>query len=54
MAFETKVILLQLADTALRTNSKAMYKAIARLLGVEGVAVKSFDEAKAELEADNE
>ena len=53
MAFETKIILMQLADSAALTNSKKMYKIITKLLLAEGVEVKSFEEAKAELEAED-
>jgi len=54
MAFETKVLLAGLADMALRTNSKAMYKHIAKLANVEGVVLKPYDEAKSEIDADEE
>jgi hypothetical protein len=50
MAYETKVLLILLADAALRTNSKEMYKIIARTANVEGLVLKSWDEAKVELE----
>ena len=50
MAYETKVLLTALADVALRTNSKEVYKVIAKMANVEGVILKSFEEAKEELE----
>lgn len=53
MAYETKVILIALADIAVRTNAKDVYKAIAKMANAEGVVLKSWDEAKAEFEADD-
>jgi len=50
MAYETKVILISLAEIALRTNAKEVYKAIAKMANAEGVILKSYEEAKAELE----
>ena len=50
MAYETKVILISLAEIAVRTNAKAVYKAIAKMANVEGVILKPWEEAKAELE----
>ena len=52
MAYETKVLLSLLADTALRTNSKEMYKVIAKIANTEGMILKPYDEAKAELDND--
>ena len=52
MAYETKVLLSLLADTALRTNSKEMYKVIAKIANSEGLVLKPYDEAKAELNED--
>ena len=52
MAYETKVILISLADKALETNSKEMYKLIAKMANAEGMILKPFDEAKAEMDAD--
>lgn len=49
MAYETKVILISLAKHALTTNSKEMYKIIAEMANAEGVVLKSWDEAKAEM-----
>ena len=50
MAYETKVLLMALARLAIRTNSKAMYKEIAEMANVEGMVLKTYEEAKAELE----
>ena len=50
MAYETKVLLMALAQMALRTNSKEMYKFIAQMANVEGLVLKSWDEAKSEAE----
>ena len=52
MAYETKVILISLAEIAVRTNAKEVYKAIAKMANAEGVILKSYDEAKAELAED--
>ena len=52
MAYETKVLLTSLADVALLTNSKAMYKHIAKIANTEGVVLKPYDEAKAEIDED--
>ena len=52
VAYETKVLLSLLADTALRTNSKEMYKVIAKIANTEGMILKPYDEAKAELDND--
>jgi hypothetical protein len=51
--FETKALLISLAEHALRTDSGEMYKIIAKMANAEGVILKSFDEAKAELEEDD-
>jgi len=53
MALETKIMLLQLADSAVFTDSRRMYKIITKLLKAEGVEIKSFEEAKAELEIED-
>ena len=50
MAYETKALLIAIAQIALRTNSKEVYKAIMQIANAEGVILKPFDEAKAELE----
>ena len=52
MAYETKVLLTSLAEHALRTNSKEMYRIIAKMANTEGVILKPYDEARAELEND--
>jgi hypothetical protein len=53
MAYETKVLLSLLADTALRTNSKEMYKVIAKIANSEGMVLKPYDEAMAELQEES-
>ena len=50
MAYETKVLLMALAEIACRTNAKEVYNALVKMANVEGVILKSYDEAKAELE----
>ena len=50
MAYETKVILIGLAQLAIAENSRAMYNHIATMANAEGVVLKSYDEAKAEME----
>ena len=50
MAYETKVILIALADIACRTEARDVYKAIAKMANSEGVIIKSYEEARAELE----
>ena len=50
MAYETKALLMALSEIALRTNSKEMYKAIAKIANTEGLILKPYDEARAELE----
>ena len=54
MAYETKVLLSLLADTALRTKSKEMYKVIAKIANTEGMLIPPYDEALRELEEDQE
>ena len=50
MAYEIKVILISLAEIACRPNAKAVYSVIAKMANAEGVILKSYKEAKAELE----
>jgi len=47
MAFETKVLLVSLAEHAIVANSKYMYDTIAKMANVEGVVLQPFEEAKA-------
>ncbi|MCL1990198.1 MAG: hypothetical protein FWG67_04830 [Defluviitaleaceae bacterium] len=54
MAYETKVLLSLLADTALRTSSKEMYKVIAKIANTEGMVLAPYDEALKELEEDQD
>ena len=49
MAYEIKVLLIALAEIACRTGAKEVYNAIAKMANVEGVILKSYEEAKAEL-----
>ena len=50
MAYETKVILISLAELALRTNDiEEIYDTISKMANAEGVILKSYDEAKAEM-----
>ena len=50
MEYETKVLLIALARLAVRTGSKAMCREIAEMANVEGMILKTYDEAQAELE----
>ena len=54
MAYETKVLLSLLADTALKARSKEMYKVIAKIANTEGMLIVSYDEALKELEEDKD
>ena len=50
MAYETKVILIALANAAIRADSmKDVYDVIAEMANAEGVVIKSYEEAKAKL-----
>ena len=53
MAFETKVILRSMADYALATKNKPMYRYISNLANVEGLTLKPYNEALEELESDD-
>jgi hypothetical protein len=48
--YETKVLLNLLADSAARTKSKPMYLIIAKAANAEGVVMKPYEEAVAEIE----
>lgn len=48
MAYETKVLLISLAQHALSMDSKGMYRVIAKLANAEGVVLQAYDEAKKE------
>ena len=51
MAYETKVILIALAQLAARENSKKIYNAITEMANADGLVLKPFEEARtAELE----
>ena len=49
MAYETKVILISLANHALRVGSEEMYTIIAQMANAEGVVLRPYSEARAEL-----
>ena len=52
MAYETKVLLISIAQMVLKTGSQEeLYKYIMQMANAEGVVLKSYDEAKAELES---
>ena len=54
MAYETKVLLIAIAEIICKARTlKEAYSAIAKMTNAEGVLLKPYDEAKAELsEAD--
>jgi hypothetical protein len=54
MAYETKVLLMSLARHALLARSKRMYKVIAEMANVEGVILKTYDEAEAEQDLEDD
>ena len=54
MAYETKVILTSLSKHCLNNTSRQVYNIIRSMAQVEGVKLPSFEEAKAELELDND
>ena len=54
MAYETKVLLVALAEIACRTNAKEVYIAIQKMANVEGVILKSYEEARAEIEEEQQ
>ena len=50
MAYETKVLLIALSEIACRTNdAEEIYNAIAKMANAEGVILKPYEEAKAEI-----
>jgi len=51
VAYETKVLLIALAEIACRTESKEVYKAIAKMANAEGVILQPYEEARAELDS---
>ena len=46
------MLVIALAEIACMTVAKEVYKAIAKMANVEGVILKSYEEAKAELDED--
>ena len=52
MAYETKVLLMQMAAYAKATRNEGMYKYVYEIANVEGLILKPYDEAIAEAEGD--
>ena len=50
--YDTKVLLQSIAEIAVRDGAKSVYKAIARMAHVEGFSIPSYEEALADLKAD--
>ena len=50
MAYETKALLISLAEHACRTESREMYKIIANMANLESTIIKPYEKARAELE----
>ena len=51
LAYETKVLLIALAEIVCKANNtKEIYNAIAKMANAEGVILKTYEEAIAELE----
>ena len=54
MAYETKVLLSALSDIVVKAKSKKeIYVAIQKMANIEGVVLKSYEEANEELETLN-
>jgi hypothetical protein len=53
MAYETKVILISLAQHALEAESKKMYDIISTMANAEGVVLESYEEAMAKRNSNN-
>jgi hypothetical protein len=51
VAYETKVILISLAEIACRTEARDVYNAIRKMANAEGVILESYEDARAELES---
>ena len=55
VAYETKALLIALAEIACKAkNPKEIYRAIAKMANAEGVLLKSYEEAVAEIAELNE
>jgi hypothetical protein len=54
MAYETKVLLIGLADAAAKARSKVMYDLIAKMANAEGVILDVYEEAVKEHEKSEE
>jgi len=52
--YGTKALLVSIAEIALRDGAKSVYKAVAKMANVEGVALATYEDARAELEADKQ
>ena len=52
--FDTKVLLVSIAEIAVRDKAKSVYKAIAKMANVEGVSLPTYEEARSEIEADQQ
>lgn len=51
MAFETKALLIAIADTACRTNAEEVYNLIVKMASADGFNIKSYADAQLEQEA---
>ena len=49
MAYETKVILIALADKALQTDAREVYELISKMANADGIEMEPFDKAKAKI-----
>jgi hypothetical protein len=54
VAFETNALLVSMAEYAIAIKSRKMYRYIANVANAEGVVMKSYEEAKAEAETDED
>ena len=50
MAFETKALLILLAEVACMNGERQKYNAIQKMANAEGTVIKSYGEARAEYE----
>ena len=51
-AYETRVLLIGMAEYAVEARVKKMYNYVAKMLNSEGVTLKSYEDAVAELESE--
>ena len=54
MAYETKAILSGMAEYALLARNKQMYKYVSKVANVEGLVLKSYEEASKEMEEEQD